>query len=107
MIFARICDDKEKPLVTTGSAALRGYEGKDGWFPVESFNFGLQAEEKDKGGSGASDPKGGHSEPPKKGGTGPAKGGGKQDFAAVKLAKHVDMSSCALMVQAMKERGHK
>jgi hypothetical protein len=109
MIVARIRDGKK--IVVTGSCKIERYIGQDqGWFPVESFNFGFTEdsndEEKDPAAKGGP-PKPAGSNPP---GGGPKGQGGKRkekDFAELSLEKQIDTATCSLMYLAMEERKSK
>jgi type VI protein secretion system component Hcp len=115
MIVARICKPKGgDALVTVGSVRVVPYDGKkDGWFPLDSFNFGF-LEHKDEA-NAAPAAKGA----PAKGGTGthstvptaPAGGKGdkgeKKDRAEMSLSKQVDSVSSSLLFLAMQERKSK
>jgi hypothetical protein len=110
VIVARICDKNGKPIVQTGSSRIEGHRGEDGWFPIESFNFGFLEKSDDK-----KDPAGGAKGQPGAGGKSPAAppspAGGKgekgKDFSELSLEKQVDTVTCLLMVLAMKERKSK
>jgi hypothetical protein len=110
MIVARIRDAGK--IVVTGSCNIDRYSGQDdGWFPVESFNFGFTedaAQEDNDPSPKAGPPKpSGNSAP---GGGPKGQGGGKKkdkDFAELSLEKQIDTATCSLMYLAMEERKSK
>ncbi len=107
MILARICKPDGTALVHTGTVRLEPYDGKkDGWFPVDSFNFGFV--EKQQQGNQTGGPsqaaKPGAAATPHAAAGAAGQGGKSQDFAEARLEKQVDMVSGSLMHLAMQER---
>ncbi len=111
MIVARFCD-KTKGRIVAGSSKIERYDGeKDGWFPIESFNFGFDEKGDSSAGGAAGQgapgkaPAGAHAPAP---GGAPAAGkGGKKEFSQLSMEKAVDAVTCLLMELAMSERGGK
>src|SRR5215471_13038059 len=108
MIVARICEESGKPLAASGSIKIANYDGAgDGWFPIESFNFGLQEkpDKNDHDAHGAAHPASGG---PSASAHSPAPGvgkGGNEDHT-LSLEKAIDTATCSLMTLVMKERGN-
>jgi hypothetical protein len=108
MILARFFDASNKQRVSRGTSRIAGYSGEDeGWFPIESFDFGFNNRDEDKG--PAQTPPGPGGKPagnmpahgPKTGGSGDKK---KEDLAVMNIAKVVDATSVSLMQLVMEER---
>jgi type VI protein secretion system component Hcp len=112
MIVARFCDSSGTPIIGAGSSRIERYDGADGWFPIEGFNFGFKdkpEDNKDPGAAGKAPPSGGGQAagPKLSPGGGGGKAGPHDDFNQVKLSKQVDTATCLLMVLAMRERKSK
>jgi len=109
MIVARICNEKGKPLVGSGSCHIARYDGKDdGWFPVDSFDFGFNPKQDESNEPGAQRPaqatgakQGPPAHPQAPGG---GKKGDKKDFAELQISKQLDTATLSLMLLAMQER---
>jgi type VI protein secretion system component Hcp len=117
MIVARL---KRGGTPITGSSGLAMYPAKDGWFPIQSFNFGLDAPKTED--SGQNNAAGGGATAGATAGRGNtgratagasarggASGGGKKegDFTEMSLSKEIDATTCYLMWLAMVERKSK
>lgn len=107
MIVARICEKGSS--AAAGSCKIEpNYNGqKDGWFPVESFNFGFMDEkgdEKKDGDARNGAPRtGGHPGAANANKTPPGKNN-EQDFTELTIEKQIDTATCYLMFLAMEER---
>jgi hypothetical protein len=117
MIVARL---KRGGTPITGSSGLAMYPAKDGWFPIQSFNFGLDAPKDESaqnntGGGGATAGatagrgSGGGRATAGASARGGASAGGKKegDFTEMTLSKEIDATTCYLMWLAMVERKSK
>lgn len=113
MIVARIINsDNNLPLVNIGGIRMSPYNGeRDGWFPVDGFNFGFKEQQQDAAQAGAPAAHGAPGKtaapPPAAKGAPGAKGGKPQDFAEITITKQVDTASASLMYLCMKERKSK
>src|SRR5215212_8778052 len=110
MIVARICDERGMPLAASGSIKIENYNGAaDGWFPIESFSFGLHKPEESKDPAAKGAPHGasaktGASAPAPKSGGGK---GGKEAHAELTITKVIDTATVSLMMLVMREKSMK
>jgi hypothetical protein len=110
MIVARICDESGKPLAASGSIKIANYDGAgDGWFPVDSFSFGLHKKEDKSDQGGHSAPHAGSTNS-SAGSHSPTPGGGKGgdgERPELSIEKSIDTATCSLMMLVMAERSSK
>jgi hypothetical protein len=114
MLLCKVYDGPNGKSLVTGSCNIRYYD-KDGWFPIESVGFGVDA--KDKGG-GNNRQGGASAKRPAVGGAGarptapppaasPQKGASDReppDETKISISKLVDTGTCDLMFLAMRDR---
>jgi hypothetical protein len=106
MIVARVCKGG-KTIVQTGSIRIKGYEeADDGWFPIESCDFGFQAKETAaRGGTpDASGNKGGSNQSSSKSND---KGEKKDEKSQLHLNKSIDTATSSIMGLVMDQRSSK
>jgi len=109
MIVARIVDKAGTAIAASGSVEIDKYNIKThGWFPIDSFSFGLQQKDKNDQGAHGAKPvalgKASGSAPAPAPGAG--KGGDNQK-PELTLQKLIDTATCSLMVLVMEVRGNK
>ena len=105
MIVARIVDKDGKPLAASGSVKIANYDGvNDGWFPIESFGFGLHKPEEKKDANAKGTPQTSSKSSSNTASTSTGGGKGGKGGAECTISKLVDTATPSLMILVMREK---